>query len=74
MKLTSTYQTYRTVCYTYQIPGSDPRSTGGVHHYQARKTKDGVLVRIVQSNGWFADKTKGEPATPEQLAMIAAAK
>jgi hypothetical protein len=75
MKLTSAYQTYRTVCYTCQIPGSDPRSTGGVHHHQARKSTGGkVLVRIVQSNGRYTDATKGEPATAEQLAAIAAAK
>jgi hypothetical protein len=74
MKLTSTYQTFRTVGYTFQIPGSDARSTGGVHHHQARKTASGVLVRIVQSNGRFSDSTKGVQATPEQLKMIEAAK
>ena len=70
MNLTTTYQTYRTVGYTYQIPGSDPRSTGCVHHYQARKSGGKVLVRIVQANGRFTDATKGEPATAEQLAVI----
>ena len=74
MKLTSTYTTFRTVGYTYQISGSDQRSTGGVHHHQARKSGDKVLVRIVQSNGRFSDSTKGIPATAEQLEMIAKAK
>ena len=75
MTLTSTYQTYRTVGYTYQIPGSDPRSTGGVHHHQARRGPNGtVLVRIRQSNGRYSDETRGTPATAEQLALIVAAK
>lgn len=73
MNLTTNYQTYRTVGYTYQIPGSDPRSTGGVHHYQARKSGAKVIVRIVQANGRHIDATKGEPATAEQLAAIAMA-
>jgi len=74
MKLTSIYQTYRTVGYTYQLPGSDPRSTGGVHHHQARKAGGKVLVRIVQSNGGFWDSTKGIEATGEQIRQIESAK
>lgn len=75
MKLTTKYQTYRTVGYTYQIPNSDPRSTGGVHHHQARKTTAGnVLVRIVQANGRFFDIGPGVLATAKQLAEIENAK
>ncbi len=75
MTLTTKYQTYRTVGYTFQIPNSDPRSTGGVHHHQARKTTAGnVLVRIVQSNGRFSDTGPGVLATAEQLEAIENAK
>ncbi len=74
MTLTNKYTTYRTVGYTYQIAGSGQASTGGVHHHQARKSGDKVLVRIVQSNGRHTDATKGETATAAQLEMIAAAK
>lgn len=67
MKITSKFQTYRTVGYTFQIAGSDPRSTGGVHHHQIRKAKGGYLHRIVQSNGRFTDRTIGIEATPDQI-------
>ena len=71
MRLTSKYQTYRTVGYDYQILGSDPRSTGGVHHHQAKLGRGGqTLVRIMQTNGRFSDCTVGKPATAEQIEMI----
>jgi hypothetical protein len=34
MTITATAKTYRTVGYMYQIRGSSPASTGGVHHHQ----------------------------------------
>ena len=75
MKITSTYQTYRTVGYTHQIAGSSQASTGGVHHHQARRSASGaILTRIVQSNGRHKDVTPGIPATAEQIEMIEAAK
>ena len=73
MKLTSKFQTYRTVAYEFQIVGSDPRSTGGVHLHQARYTGKSVRARIVQSNGPFKDYSPSQQATPSQLAAIAAA-
>ena len=74
MTITSTYQTYRTLGYTYQIAGSDQRSTGGVHLHQIRRTKSGYLHRIVQSNGRHTDATKGVAATKGQIEAAQKAK
>lgn len=67
MKITTKFQTYRTTGYTFQIAGSDPRSTGGVHLHQIRKAGNGYLVRIVQSNGRFSDAGPSKPATKEEI-------
>jgi len=47
---TTTWNTYRTTCYTHDV-AQDQRSAGGVHLHQVRRTKSGWQERIVQSNG-----------------------
>ena len=43
------WNTYRTTGYTHDV-ANDPRSQGGVHQYQVRKTKSGLWQkRIYQS-------------------------
>lgn len=46
----TTWNTYMTRGYTYDV-AQDQRSAGGVHHHQIRKTKSGWQKRIEQSNG-----------------------
>lgn len=46
----TTWNTYRTTGYTYDV-ANDQASAGGVHHHQVRKTKAGWQYRICQSNG-----------------------
>ena len=46
----STWNTYRTLGYTYDV-ANDQASAGGVHLHQVRKTKAGWQKRIKQSNG-----------------------
>jgi len=46
----TTWNTYRTTGYTYDV-AQDQASAGGVHHHQIRKTKGGWQKRIRQSNG-----------------------
>jgi hypothetical protein len=46
------WNTYKTVCYTYDV-ANDQRSAGGVHHHQVKRTKAGWFYRICQSNGSF---------------------
>lgn len=68
MKISKAYRTYRTVAYTYQIPGNDQRSTGGVHLHQIRLNSQGQYIhRIVQSNGTYRDEGQPHPATKDQI-------
>lgn len=46
----TTWNTYRTVGYTYDV-AQDQRSAGGVHHHQVRKFRGKWQKRIKQSNG-----------------------
>lgn len=48
----TTWNTYRTLGYTYDV-AQDQRSAGGVHHHQIRKTPGGWQHRIKQTNGRF---------------------
>jgi len=55
------WNTYRTTGYTHDV-ANDPRSQGGVHQYQVRKTKSGLWQkRIYQSNGRFGAAGPVEP-------------
>ncbi len=49
----TTWNTYMTRCYTYDV-AKDQRSAGGVHHHQVRKTKSGWQKRVLQSNGMYS--------------------
>ena len=48
----STWNTYATYCYTYDV-ANDQRSAGGTHNHQVRLTKRGWQTRIRQSNGAY---------------------
>lgn len=56
----TTWNTYATRCYTYDV-ANDQRSAGGVHLHQVRKTKSGWQKRILQSNGRFEAAGEVEP-------------
>lgn len=73
MSITTRWQTYKTLGYTTQLPGSSQESTGGVSHHQVRRTPKGkVLVRIVQTNGRHSFTYRSEPALAEQIAHASA--
>lgn len=46
----TTWNTYATRGYTFDV-ANDQASSGGVHHHQVRKTSKGWQKRICQSNG-----------------------
>lgn len=48
----STWNEYRTSGFTYDV-ANDQASSGGLHHHEVRKTRDGWEYRICQSNGDF---------------------
>lgn len=70
----TTWNTYATRCYTYDV-ANDQRSAGGVHLHQVRWTPDGWQTRILQTNGRFSAAGPVEPVrdNAEGAALFATA-
>lgn len=60
----TTWNTYRTTCYTHDV-ANDRRSAGGTHNHQVRKTAAGWQRRIRQSNGAHESFGPAEPISDE---------
>lgn len=61
----STWTTYATTGYSYDV-ANDQASAGGVHHHQVRKCRAGWQHRVCQSNGRHTAHGPVSPISDEE--------
>ena len=66
-----TYTTVLTRGYTHDV-ANDQRSAGGVHLTQIRKTTDGWMMRIKQSNGRHSAMSPAKRITEQEAQRLIA--